>query len=1016
MDWTQEFTGAYATTNLVGREEILAAAEKAFEYPSSQPSVLFLTGEGGIGKTRIVQSIIESAKSNDNLQVTRSIVDFYHVPTHSEYGLAEALHSVLTPPRSPFTRYENEKRALERMRLSGEVSNVGEQRLRVLQAFTEDMTRLAQGKRIVLTLDTAERLVYSVGQEPVTPILFADCWNWLVQSLPQWKNVTLVIAGRDSARPLVESLRRMVGEDFVSVVPVGSFSEAESIAYFDEVAHTARKHSRLEIAQRVQSLDRDARLLAHRLAGGRPIMLALLVDYLTAGPGSLSEILHPAEQNQGLTDRHYGLARLKTQLVGRLMELRPLGDVISALGRTPKGCDQELLAKLLDIPVAEAGNRLNDTRRLSIIKVRPADQRVFLHDEIYALLREEVYAHPADVREAARFSNVILTYYDEQIDRCRTELDRLYAPAEVEGKEKLDLSRLSETHTTLQTLWAEFVFYELRRDAAAGFRHYYRLIREASLNGDTQWDVQLQAELQTFLAEWGVSPSTEFIDDLPMRLVRSSLMPRSMVRALVNGQLQAALTEGEHLRRTMSDIIAMYPVVNEGILNAWEASALIYLGGEENLKMARDKLTLTIGGLHDLLRKDPQDHGMQDIELWRSRAVLAFAHRIRGYLFWVLGLLQDSAKDYRQAAALWRRVNLKIEMATTLKDMGFVLSEAGESVTGRNLVKDALALQRELGPRSPVGLSLNTLAKIDIHEGAYESAIVFSEKALVLFRALGDQRGIGLALLALAEAKRRASGTEKVPAPENKVELLRAARDHAQEALEVFQNIGEKMRQIEALIECGCACRDWVHVRSVAPSFRDDVERLAQEAAEMLARAAEMATDSMIYKKVDALVNLAWLRFYAAQDSLLEDAAQKANAAIPDEYRIRPLRGGRPKISSDRVQVSLWPQLGKLYTLEGHRAFKNFEKTHVSDSDQQKQHLKMATRNYALGLEYDVFYSPDHRGLRQMKEQVYENFKRLNSTHLTTVYQVVQGFEAEFALKDSEMRRLLEQYALQSDA
>lgn len=1000
----QDLSGAYATTNLVGRNEILAKANEIFEHASKQLTVLFLTGEGGIGKTRLLQRIIELAKARPDLRAAESIVDFYHVPTHSEYGLADILYRVLTPPNTPFAQYEREKRALERMRLSGEVSNVGEQRARTLQAFSDSLNKLAQSKRIVLALDTAERLVYSAGQEAIAPALFAECWGWLLASLSQWENVTLVIAGRDSALPLLRPLIDAIGNDCVTVIPVESFSEAESTAYFDEVERAAARRQAREFVQRVRSLDPDTRLLAHRLARGRPIMLALLVDYLTMGTGPLPVILRELEQGQQPLDQSQALARLRTLLIARLLDVRPLGDVISALGRTPKGCDHVLLASLLDISEPEAKRRLDDARRLSIVKVRPTDERVFLHDEMYAMLRDELFAHPADAPAAQHASQTILDYYREQIKHNREELDRLYAPVEVEGGDRLDLSRLSETHTALQTLWTELVFYELRSDAVAGFKRYYRLIREASLNGDTQWDAQLQAELQTFLAERGVTPAAESVDDLPLRLVRSALMPRPMVRAFANGRFAQALAEGERLRREMADVIALAPIVNEGILSDWEAAALIYLGGEDKLQRARGKLSAAIDSIRSLLPGDMKDGEAEDIETWRARAVLAFAYRVRGYLHWATGGLQAAVADYRHAAALWRRVNLRIEMATTLKDMGFALSEMGDSVTGRNLVKDALALQRALGLRAAMGLSMNTLALIEIREGAYESGISFSEKALALFRALSDQRGAGLALIALAEAKRRLSGTEKVPAPEDKIERLRAARDHAQEASQIFEVLQEKLRQVEALIEWGCACRDWVYVRKQAPSFRDDVERLIKEAEEKLTNAAALATDSLIYKKADALVNLAWLGFYADRDDLLNEAVNQAMAVIPEAYRTlpSPMTSGSPQL-----QIFLWPQLGKLHTLLGHQAFQHLAR----EQDKRKQYLEEATRHYARGLEYDILYSRDHRGLRQVKTQVYENFKHLNSQELAEVHQVVRKFEEELG-QESEMHRLLEGYAL----
>jgi len=45
---------------------------------------------------------------------------------------------------------------------------------------------------------------------------------------------------------------------------------------------------------------------------------------------------------------------------------------------------------------------------------------------------------------------------------------------------------------------------------------------------------------------------------------------------------------------------------------------------------------------------------------------------------------------------------------------------------------------------------------------------------------------------------------------DERIELLRRARDYAREANSLFAELGESPRQVEALIEIGCACRDWV--------------------------------------------------------------------------------------------------------------------------------------------------------------------------------------------------------------
>jgi hypothetical protein len=63
------------------------------------------------------------------------------------------------------------------------------------------------------------------------------------------------------------------------------------------------------------------------------------------------------------------------------------------------------------------------------------------------------------------------------------------------------------------------------------------------------------------------------------------------------------------------------------------------------------------------------------------------------------------------------------------------------------------------------------------------------ERALGIFRDLELPRGVGMACAALSEALRRMStGTAELYTPEESAELLRRAREHASEAVDIFTN------------------------------------------------------------------------------------------------------------------------------------------------------------------------------------------------------------------------------------
>jgi tetratricopeptide (TPR) repeat protein len=634
---------------------------------------------------------------------------------------------------------------------------------------------------------------------------------------------------------------------------------------------------------------------------------------------------------------------------------------------------------------------------------------------MYALLRRQVYNDPADAPQAEQAERAILSYYHTQLEGCRHDLDELYAPVEREGRDRLDLARIAEVHTRRQTLLTEIVYYRLRQDAIRGFQRYYRYTREAALSADTALDVQLQAEMLAFLAERDPERRALEIDGLERNLAIWVVALRPVVRAFASQKYNKVLEEAERLRQQGADILAAGLPTTEAALSTWEAGALTYLGDAEGLQLAREKLDQAVTAMEQLTARGSSGSISLEARVWRARAVLAFASRVRAYLQWTRGFIQGAAEDYRRAAALWREVNLRVERASSLNDLGFAMAELGHWSDARALVEDALELRRALGPRSPVALSLNTLGLIDLREGAYTSAIQRSESALLLFRALGNQRGIGLALIGLAEAQRRYSGTSLVPVPDEKVRLLREARDHAREAVLIFDKLGERLRHVEALIEEGCACRDWVEVRHSHSSPRDNVERLIAEGAEALRSAADMAGDSIRYKRVDALVNLTWLGFFAHRDELVESAAAEAEAAIPRDYRIDK-QTGLPGIAREQAQVLLWPQLGKLHTLYGHRALDRYTSVDTG-TETRRFHtiLQEVVDNYLWSLQYSAQYSEDYRDMRRTREEIYERLKTLDFDQLRIVSDRVRQVEEEYHLDQSQMQRFLRHRALWYD-
>ena len=1008
-----DFTGAYSTPHLVGRTELLEEFDALIQRDSERSDVFFLSGQGGIGKTRVLKALLSRAQDNSNVLAPQEIVDLYHIQNHTIDGFIDAIWHVLpSNAAQEFRKYQRERRNYERMRMAGEIRGLAKQHERVSSAFLEELAALAKKHRLVILLDTAEKLLYTTSRSPAIPEEMAESWRWIAEKMTDLPNVVWVVAGRPQSTHILTVVDEAQAN--VSKREIAPFSQEESLAYF-EAAIAATKAAEDEgVASRLAALDVEMRRAAHRYSGGLPIYLSLLIDYLSvAEPGTIPDDLKelPKEPSQ---DQAAGQLQQKIEelFVTRLIKGRGLGDTIQALGRAPKGVDVRLLSALLDVSLDEAQRRLDEVKKLSFVKVRPSDQRFFLHDVMYEILERHVFSQPADGIPAKKAGKTILDYYTNALTQVQSELGEIFRPVLEKGATDIDLTFLGQRVIERQALLAETVYYRLRQNPVRGYLRYYRYMREAILSGQVLLDLLLQTELITFWSERDPDETADEIAGIPRSILESTLALRPITRDWAQGAYSNAIEGIEKTRQRRKEFFSPERKGTKAIFEAWEAYARILIGDADNLTRADTLLTENINGLQPDVGVD--NATTDEVREWRMKAVLAFCYRIRGYLYRVRGDLQSAVEDYRHATRLWRDTNFLIHQARTLNDMGFAMSELGDWFDARSLVDDALAILKGLGQFALAGLSINTLAMIEIRQGNYLDAQTHARQALSLFRALQFERGVGLALIALAEATRRYAGASSL-GPEQKILYLRQARDFAQEAAAIFGgHEQENARRVEALIEVGCACRDWVNIRRQWPNPQDNVTRLKDESATALQEAARLAGDIILYRKVDALVNLAWLGYFAGDDSLMEQAGMEAEQAIPIEYRIDK-NTGKPTISMSEAQRLLWPQMGKLFTVRGFHQFDQFE----NNKDPVRwDFLHRAIKEMCIGLEYSSFYSPNYQGINQAKNQIYQRMKKLNPEELTKVANVVSVTEAEIGLNSdsqqegSEMRRFLMRRAL----
>ncbi|MEM3646842.1 MAG: tetratricopeptide repeat protein [Thermofilum sp.] len=1000
-------TGAWATPELVGRDAYLKQIYRALT-DTSRSYVIYITGEGGIGKTRLVQHVLQNPPDVPSLVVASRLIDLYHSQVRTLAGLIGAILEVVEP-LSDFFRAQVETGKLEALARAEQeglsIAEVISLRKDATQFFLRVFNQFTQEHRVVLALDTAEHLFAhedpsqkALGLEDVYPSLL----QWLLDEfLPNVQNTVILLAGRPGPGNLKEILKQRLedsAERSLEMIELPGLNEEESIRYIQAVIRAARDRGALDAAEFIQNWGNDNwRTAFYCLCDDsnpptvRPILLALAVDYLVVAGRPLDGLVMPLEQARSLSSNQR--EQIREALVKELIHIigdkrSPADEIIIALGWLRKGANATLLAYVTGMELEIIETALEGLKQLSFIKTRPVDQRIFLHDEMYgAVQRHFLEGQEARWRSVAR---VLQEYYQEQVDAARQQIAKLYQPL---GEQRQDQvlpasHEVIRTRARLQDAMVENLFYQLRHEPSQGFQKYYLYAEEATATADESLDMQLRAELMAFLAERESPSQPSEIDGLSRADVIADAAVRWLKRLINKGDYTRAVQVARST--AMADFVARSGTWAQADLKAWEALALAYQGHLEEARKLLNEAALMLDGLKPGLA--------------REKSILAHVYNNRGYVLRALGCYFGAIRDYEMALSIWREMDLGVEAANTLNNLAFAQAEVGRLDAAERLAKTALALREEAGPRSPVGLSINTLAHIAIRGNFLVTARERAERACNLFQLLGDLRGEGLAKIALAEALRR-WGEQK-----DESESLQMAIQVAEEGVNICERLAALDRQVEALIELGCAYRDLAKVvRGPLPRKRDashiseQVKRIAEKGKEALRRAAEIArAQKVVGRQIDALVNLAWLHYYILEEDQALAELEKAQKLIPAEFYIT--NRGRPHINRGEAIVPALMQLGKIELLRGQICFNEYQ--HRDDLSR----LEQAIEHYALSLEYDFLASDQiFRDMRRGMDRIYERLSSLPPQTQSTLDKIVANVEAKYKLGASHLRRFLKE-------
>lgn len=1020
------YVAARITSELIGRNrEIERIWQAAGKTDASQ--LLYVSGEGGIGKTRLLIRALEVLSQNPQLHVATQLVDLYHVETSTVEGLVAEIVRVLDPDGHFFPDYLAERRQYDEVRLQrpSEAAEIATLRNAMLAAFQRESRALALAKPVILALDTAEKL--ALQKNPLADLLGvgeseADIVQQLCAQLNETPRIFVLLAGRPGSGALAEELQRRLSSAHYQQVNLAGLNEEEALAYFDavkdELQQSAAESDRLAL-RRLQPLPPDfVRTLFYTLCDEgppptvRPILLALAIDHLVVAGEILPEFRQELSAARALTPAQRAENRVKLgdaviQIVAE--RLAPTDQLVRYLGWLRKGADRAMLARLSTLSPGDFAEAWSQLQHLSFVKRRLRDDRLFLHDELYHIVERHGQAHESD---RDRFYTRLAALYESDIDRIREQIDALNVPLAGPDQDGAgNLAELVRLRSELRALKVEYVFYRLRQHAQRGFRAYFRISEEAVAEHDEELGALLRAEMRAFVEETALDQKPEGVQGLQHAVVVADEAVRWIEWLHDSGKNDEAVALARRLQGELfATLIEPAGPLAAAELNSWrgllEAEIGDYVVAERLLEQAIASLTPA--------GKDA-----------RQVAMLARAYNNLGYTFSNMGRRHRAIEAYTQALPLWRALKMESEQANTLNNLAFELAQIGDYDKAHAFIRDALRLREKAGPDEPVGYSLNTMAEISVQAFASEVAAQQAERALALFRNLRYARGMGFSLRALAEAKRRVSVSPTNVQTRQTVRLLAEAEAHAKEACAIFTHqVNEPVRRVWALIELGCVYRDWLRWRQAgagvpiavlerqeATADRADTELFEAGVAAFQEAEKVAAEIQQFTHRLDALINHAWLLYYSAFDAGQVEFRENSRTQVATLFGtidalFDEIYGAHPESLTGWLQQAprddLLVRRGDWEAFQGELALERFR------LNKERAALQAAAEHLLLSYAcYQRFSDRMIRQARRARTRIYNAIKGFSPSEMVQLYECVEAVEQQNGLTGSEFFRFL---------
>lgn len=639
--------------------------------------VVCIEGEGGVGKTRLLQQVLRIyGASSPALQVCE-IVDFderaLQSPQNLGFRLAERVGlKYFKQYRTQLEVYQIlEKGGLAHEQLITELD-------KVIASWKQDLNNLTEDHRVVFLLDTFDALK-APARSYLRRLLTSGNLN----------NVLFLITGRNNGtlHTFYTDLSTELGNK-VEILPLPRFDDSEAKQYLD-----ADKASYGFLIELDPSLSEKVLLLA----GGSPILISLAVQWRSrlVELEWLNQISLSALKALSEEERDKSRKAFEKQLVLEFGENRAGLDILTQALAHVYPLYIELICDLLGLSRLEAEQRYRQATEHVFVKVLP-DGGLSLHDEMRRMVNDYVSGeYDPSKEERQRLSGIAAKYFGTRV----AYLEKNLADFQEDSLESVSTKQALVEELEVAVLnWVQHALY---RDVDTGFQVYQERVEQVRQARKTSLLESVQEVGREFAT--GFTEYQKYYYDLTTARI-----------LYYKGEAKLAKEHSEMLLQ-----------VHQGNVER-EADLLNLLAACE----------VQLGNLDAALK---YQFGSYERACILNRFIASSADFL-GRIYRMLGRL-DKAIFYYEVAreeCLNEAIPKRSTIAGNLNNLSYALSLAGRYAEAKTYAQQAVDLWEEAKLEKYVGLGEITLATIYRDSGDYDRAVDLLNSALTRFELPDD--------------------------------------------------------------------------------------------------------------------------------------------------------------------------------------------------------------------------------------------------------------------------------------